>query len=141
MVQFVRDRRPDLTTAASAPSTGPLSPASPESGTAEDAAATSPVVAKVLEVVAEVTGYPTEMLELDLDLEADLGIDTVKQAETFAAVREAYGIPRDDNLELRDFPTIQHVIAWVEQHRPEAGEPEAPQPLSLIHISEPTRLC
>jgi NAD(P)-dependent dehydrogenase (short-subunit alcohol dehydrogenase family)/acyl carrier protein len=75
--------------------------------------ATDSITAKVLEVVAEVTGYPSEMLELDLDLEADLGIDTVKQAETFAAVREAYGIPRDDKLELRDFPTLKHVIAWV----------------------------
>ena len=47
-----------------------------------------PVVAEVLSVVAEKTGYPQEMLELDLDLEADLGVDTVKQAEVFAAVRE-----------------------------------------------------
>ena len=39
------------------------------------------------------TGYPQDMLDLDLDLEADLGIDTVKQAELFATVREAYGIP------------------------------------------------
>ena len=39
------------------------------------------------------TGYPKDMLDLDLDLEADLGIDTVKQAETFAAVREAFDIP------------------------------------------------
>ena len=30
------------------------------------------------------------MLDLDLDLEADLGIDTVKQAEMFAAIRAAY---------------------------------------------------
>jgi hypothetical protein len=29
------------------------------------------------------------MLELDQDMEADLGIDTVKQAETFASIREA----------------------------------------------------
>ena len=49
---------------------------------------------KVLEIVAEKTGYPPDMLEMDLDLEADLGVDTVKQAETFAAVREAYGIAR-----------------------------------------------
>ena len=28
---------------------------------------------------------PAELLDLDLDLEADLGIDTVKQAEVFAA--------------------------------------------------------
>jgi len=31
------------------------------------------------------------MLDMDLELEADLGVDTVKQAEVFAAVREAYG--------------------------------------------------
>lgn len=42
---------------------------------------------KVLDIVAEKTGYPKDMLDLDLDLEADLGIDTVKQAEMFASVR------------------------------------------------------
>jgi acyl transferase domain-containing protein len=30
-----------------------------------------------------------DMLDVELDLEADLGIDTVKQAETFAAIRDA----------------------------------------------------
>jgi len=43
------------------------------------------------------------MLEMDLDLEADLGVDTVKQAETFAAVRGAFSIDRIENLKLRDF--------------------------------------
>ncbi len=43
---------------------------------------------------------------MDLDLEADLGIDTVKQAEMFASVRAAYNIPRDENIKLRDFPTL-----------------------------------
>ena len=37
---------------------------------------------------SEKTGYPQDMLDLDLDLEADLGVDTVKQAEMFAAMRE-----------------------------------------------------
>src|SRR5262249_48338780 len=68
---------------------------------------------RVLAVVAERTGYPEDMLDLELDLEADLGIDTVKQAELFATVREAYGIARDDNLKLRDFPTLDHVIRFV----------------------------
>ena len=39
------------------------------------------------------TGYPEDMLDLDLDMEADLGIDTVKQAEMFAAIREEWDIP------------------------------------------------
>ncbi len=50
--------------------------------------------ARVLGLVAGQTGYPVEMLDLDLDLEADLGVDTVKQAEMFATIREAYGIER-----------------------------------------------
>ncbi|MBW2735008.1 MAG: hypothetical protein JRH20_21720, partial [Deltaproteobacteria bacterium] len=67
---------------------------------------------KVMEIIAEQTGYPVEMLDPELDLEADLGIDTVKQAETFAAVRDAYEIERDDKLQLRDFPTINAVVGF-----------------------------
>ena len=71
-------------------------------------------------LVAEQTGYPPELLDLDLDLEADLGIDTVKQAELFAQVRETYGIARDDSLKLRDYPTLNHVIGFVRDRTPTA---------------------
>jgi acyl transferase domain-containing protein/acyl carrier protein len=83
---------------------------------------------RVLAVVAEKTGYPEDMLDLELDLEADLGIDTVKQAELFATVREAYGIARDDNLKLRDFPTLDHVIRFVldRAERPAGETPLTP---------------
>nr|MDJ0789454.1 SDR family NAD(P)-dependent oxidoreductase [Myxococcota bacterium] len=73
-------------------------------------------------IVAEKTGYPEDMLDLELDLEADLGIDTVKQAETFAAIREAYDIPRDENLQLRDYPTLAHAIQFVQERRPDRAE-------------------
>jgi acyl carrier protein len=85
---------------------------------------------RVLALVAEKTGYPQDMLDLDLDLEADLGVDTVKQAEVFAAIREAYGITRDDKIKLRDFPTLAHVIRFVYERRPElAGVAQAPSPV------------
>jgi hypothetical protein len=80
-------------------------------------------MAQVTAVVAEMTGYPPELLEPDLDLEADLGVDTVKQAEVFAAVRGFYELERDDNLQLRDFPTLRHVADWV---RDRAGLDAAP---------------
>ena len=69
----------------------------------------------MLAIVAEQTGYPTELLDPELDLEADLGIDTVKQAEMFATIREAYGIERDDSLQLRDYPTLNHVVGFVNE--------------------------
>jgi NAD(P)-dependent dehydrogenase (short-subunit alcohol dehydrogenase family) len=43
----------------------------------------------------------------------------VKQAETFAAVREAYGIARQESLKLRDFPTLAHVVQFVYDFRPD----------------------
>ena len=79
--------------------------------------------------VVEQTGYPAEVVELDADLEADLGVDTVKQAETFAAIREEWSIPFDENLALRDYPTLQHAIQFVYDKRPDlqaAPEPAAP---------------
>ena len=72
----------------------------------------------MLAVVADKTGYPADMLDLDLDLEADLGIDTVKQAEVFALIRERFGIERDDKLKLRDYPTLAHVIGFVRDRAP-----------------------
>jgi NADP-dependent 3-hydroxy acid dehydrogenase YdfG len=77
------------------------------------------LAARVVGLVAEQTGYPPELLDLDLDLEADLGIDTVKQAELFAQVRESYGIERDESLKLRDYPTLNHVIGFVRDRMPQ----------------------
>ena len=82
--------------------------------------ATDKVTAMViLALVSEKTGYPPDMLDVELDVEADLGIDTVKQAEVFAAIREAYDIPRRDDLKLRDYNTLTKVVAFVHQSRPD----------------------
>ncbi|NLA79660.1 MAG: hypothetical protein GX853_02765, partial [Chloroflexi bacterium] len=74
------------------------------------------VEAFVLALVAEKTGYPVEMLDPDLDLEADLGIDTVKQAELFATIREHYQIPRQEDLQLASYNTLKKVFAFVHEN-------------------------
>ena len=95
--------------------------AAPERTAAVAAQAPDPVTDAVLDVVESLTGYPRDLLDLDLDLEADLGVDTVKQAEVFAAVRERFAIPRLDSLKLRDFPTLTHVIGFAREHAPQAA--------------------
>src|SRR5207248_6911972 len=94
-----------------------------------------PVQERILALAVQKTGYPQDMLDLDLDLEADLGVDTVKQAEMFAAIREIYNIPRDENRKLRDYPTLAHVIRFVYENRPDlASTPAtaAPSPTSPL---------
>ncbi|GIE58329.1 type I polyketide synthase [Actinoplanes octamycinicus] len=90
----------------------------------EPVATTDEITEAVVGIVSQLTGYPPDLLDLDLDLEADLGVDTVKQAEVFAAVRERFGVARDDALRLRDFPTLTHVIGWVRERT--AAVPAAP---------------
>src|SRR5262249_5309847 len=86
--------------------------------------ASDPVTEAVLGVVGGLTGYPRELLDLDLGLEAGLGGGTGQQAEGFAPVRGRVGIARQDNLKLRDFPTLAHVIGFVHDHAVPA-QPEA----------------
>ncbi|MGZ5332249.1 MAG: beta-ketoacyl synthase N-terminal-like domain-containing protein, partial [Solirubrobacterales bacterium] len=109
---------PSAAPPVAAPPAGPATPsASPEAEASEETGAPSDeqILERVLELVAAETGYPADMLDPELDLEADLGIDTVKQAEVFAAIREAYGIERDDSLKLRDYPTLNHVAGFVRE--------------------------
>jgi acyl transferase domain-containing protein/NAD(P)-dependent dehydrogenase (short-subunit alcohol dehydrogenase family)/acyl carrier protein len=42
----------------------------------------------LLEVIAEKTGYPTEMLELGMTLDSDLGIDSIKRVEILSSLQE-----------------------------------------------------
>ena len=64
---------------AAAPSASPPEPAAP---------AVSAIAETLLAVVAEKTGYPTEMLELSMGLDADLGIDSIKRVEILSVLRE-----------------------------------------------------
>jgi len=74
---------------------------------------------KVIEVVSEKTGYPVDMLDLDLDLEADLGIDTAKLDEILRTICGTYNIPRRENpVPHRRFPTLAHVVEFLSRELP-----------------------
>ncbi|SFH09372.1 Malonyl CoA-acyl carrier protein transacylase [Desulfotomaculum arcticum] len=67
----------------------------------------------VIDAMAEKTGYPREMLEPDLDLEADLGIDSVKQAEIFGQLQEAYRFTTSKEIKLKDLNTIRKITDFI----------------------------
>ncbi|MFZ0772104.1 MAG: SDR family NAD(P)-dependent oxidoreductase [Candidatus Sulfotelmatobacter sp.] len=139
VIRFVYDKRPDLAgkNSSVAPSVLTETPAPPPVAVETDTG--DPIKEKVLEIVAEKTGYPKDMLDLDLDLEADLGVDTVKQAEMFAAVRAAYNIPRDENLKLRDFPTLAHVIKFAHDRQPGLAKAPVARPSAAQGKQESTQ--
>ncbi|MGL1956165.1 MAG: SDR family NAD(P)-dependent oxidoreductase [Colwellia sp.] len=69
----------------------------------------------MMTVVAEKTGYPTEMLELDMDMEADLGIDSIKRVEILGAVQEIIStLPELNPEDLAELRTLGEIVAYMQ---------------------------
>jgi len=81
------------------------------------------VTAAMIEVVVEHTGYPAEFIEMDQDLEGELGIDTVKQAEIMASLRDRFSLPVDEDFVLSDHPTLNHMLAYLTRMQGGASAP------------------
>ena len=76
------------------------------------------IEAKLLDVVSERTGYPTDMLELDADLEGDLGIDSIKRVEvagSFTADLDEDVRAGIDMEQLTGSRTLREVIEVIER--------------------------
>lgn len=79
--------------------------------------------------MADKTGYPVEMLELSMALEADLGIDSIKRVEIFSALQEQVPeLPEVDPAQMGTMRTLGDIVtalqvvsrptaAWVTQLR------------------------
>ena len=57
----------------------------------------------------EQTGYPREIVELDADLESDLGIDSIKKAQLFGELGEYFDVQPSTELTLDAFSTLRTV--------------------------------
>jgi NAD(P)-dependent dehydrogenase (short-subunit alcohol dehydrogenase family)/acyl carrier protein/phosphopantetheinyl transferase len=78
---------------------------------------------ELMEVVAEKTGYELSDLEPTFELEADLGVDTVKQAEILSALQERYGLGRDESFRPADHPTLEALARYLDARRSGGGAP------------------
>jgi acyl transferase domain-containing protein/NAD(P)H-dependent flavin oxidoreductase YrpB (nitropropane dioxygenase family)/NAD(P)-dependent dehydrogenase (short-subunit alcohol dehydrogenase family) len=96
--------------------------------------------AQLLDLVQKRTGYPKDMLGLDLDLEADLGIDSIKRVEILGGLADSMG-GNDSNLasnlemeKLTTIKTLRGILDYLDgirgsevQRTPTAGG-ERPKP-------------
>ncbi|MFI1186281.1 SDR family NAD(P)-dependent oxidoreductase [Streptomyces californicus] len=68
----------------------------------------------LLGVVAEKTGYPAEMLELDMGVESDLGIDSIKRVEIMGVMQERFGVVSSAGPEqLAELRTLGDIVGFV----------------------------
>jgi len=109
----------DKTGRADEPAAAPEPASEPAQATAT---AANDIKATVQKIIADQTGYAQDMLEDDLDLEADLGIDTVKQVEIFGKVSSKFGFPVPDDLKLRDLNTIARLSGYIREQTGTAAD-------------------
>jgi acyl transferase domain-containing protein/NAD(P)H-dependent flavin oxidoreductase YrpB (nitropropane dioxygenase family)/NAD(P)-dependent dehydrogenase (short-subunit alcohol dehydrogenase family)/acyl carrier protein len=95
------------------------------------------VLGIVVSVVSERTGYPAEMLDHNLDLEADLSIDSIKRTEIFGELAERLGLTTagtslDERTlaELSKRKTLQAIVAWVIARTTHKSAPPTPAQIS-----------
>jgi acyl transferase domain-containing protein len=70
-----------------------------------------PIAQVLLNIVADKTGFPLEMLNLELDLESDLGIDSIKRVEILAALREKEPTLRE--MGAHELANARRLADWI----------------------------
>ncbi len=95
------------------------------------------VAAVLIEVVSEKTGYPPETLDLDMALDADLGIDSIKRVEILSALQER--LPDAPPVKPEHLGTL-HSLRQIAQFLAgtEDATPPAPAPVPLAAPAAPS---
>ncbi|MCI0366384.1 MAG: SDR family NAD(P)-dependent oxidoreductase [Phycisphaerales bacterium] len=80
----------------------------------------------ILSVIAEQTGYPVDILTPDMDLEADLGIDSIKRVQILAAISEKW-----PDLPVVETPAMSRIrtIGAIIDHLNNTSKAPAPAPV------------
>jgi acyl transferase domain-containing protein/NAD(P)-dependent dehydrogenase (short-subunit alcohol dehydrogenase family) len=141
VVQVMRENLAVPGSGSSAPTPPPpvvqpvaeILPAAPVAKTNGHAAAPGDLLEQLVALVAERTGYPTEALSPEQDMEADLGIDSIKRVEILTSFARRFPelgptVPQ----QLRAARTLQDVVQVMRENLGAPGngssQPKAPAP-------------
>lgn len=94
---------------------------------------------RLLRIISDKTGYPLSILEPSMDLESDLGIDSIKRVQILSALLEQHPTqsapPQEEIAQLR---TIEAIAAYTQQWlQGETAMPRTAEPPALA-IPQPT---
>ena len=88
---------------------------------------TQAIQATLIGIVSELTGYPEEMLEMDMDIEADLGIDSIKRVEILSAVEAKMPhLPQVTPEMVGTLKTLGQICNFLSQGAQSANDGSAP---------------
>ncbi|MEW5801872.1 MAG: beta-ketoacyl synthase N-terminal-like domain-containing protein [bacterium] len=106
-------------------SSTPKTDEQPQYGQASANAMTEGELTRImLELISEKTGYPIEMIDVNLDMESDLGIDSIKRVEIIGSFRSQYAQLEEDDIEaISSLKTIRQIIDFLGKKMETAAQP------------------
>ncbi|MFG3140231.1 SDR family NAD(P)-dependent oxidoreductase [Streptomyces sp. NPDC048211] len=93
----------------------------------------------LLAVVSEKTGYPVDMLDASMDIEADLGVDSIKRVEIVSGLQGMFPRIREmDTQRIGELRTLDDVVNVLIASDTEAdgAEPESVAAVSAVAVVE-----
>ncbi|MGO1056856.1 SDR family NAD(P)-dependent oxidoreductase [Crossiella sp. CA198] len=118
---------------------GDTAPAAVPAPIAASGPSEADILATVLQIISDRTGYPIDMIEPDLDLEADLSIDSIKRTEIAGELATQLGDGLDaaslGDAELEDLAkarTAASIAGWLAA---KSGAPALPAPVAPLALT------
>ena len=109
----------------------PATAAQPAAPQAPAAAPVSIDQDALIALISERTGYPVDLIEPDLDLEAELSIDSIKRAEIAGEVAASLGMSAESDQDAARFEelvklrTVRSIVAWLHEMAAADGQDAA----------------
>ncbi|MGI2199277.1 beta-ketoacyl synthase N-terminal-like domain-containing protein [Shewanella baltica] len=137
IVDYMNSKLPVVSAVAVAPAANVE--ATPAQVPANNGLSAEKVQQTMMSVVADKTGYPTEMLELSMDMEADLGIDSIKRVEILGTVQdELPGLPELNPEDLAECRTLGEIVSYMQSKLGQNAVSQNVAPISAVVQPEPT---
>ena len=103
------------------------------------------LLARLTAIVSVRTGYPEDMLGPDLDVEADLSIDSIKRLEILSELADEIGLTDEGSLdafedlvaELASRKTLRGIVAFLHEHEDLLGGEGGAAPAPVSGEAEP----
>jgi polyketide-type polyunsaturated fatty acid synthase PfaA len=76
----------------------------------------SELTTTLIEVISEKTGYPQELIKLEMSLDTDLGIDSIKRVEIFSQLADK--VPQAGSIDpqsMNKLSTLQDIVDYLEK--------------------------
>ncbi|MCO8124050.1 SDR family oxidoreductase [Stieleria sp. TO1_6] len=92
----------------------------------------------MIDLLVDQTGYDESIIDMEADLESELGVDSIKRAQLLGELEQQFELPpiQQSDLKLADFPTLASIHDFI-MDQVEGRKKKTPAPLASSTTNSP----